>query len=613
MKKLLSLWIVFVLALPLVSANHNPAGAQNTDPLLQPFKPLIIDHAACAMLSIQHPFSATDSALVPNVPTGSSSYKCTVAGEWEKISEDSVITSSMRPYVWDGTGTPAAPTGTTRTNCCTVDSCWDGAACVQNEARITAYEIGTTTYDDTVNLPETNIIKGLIGVQIPRYNWRCIDGTWKDIIPKTTWTNDQLGFCNETIAIPGQPEDYAATSRQDVRRCLVTPVVGAQDSPRADNLDEPDLWYSSGNGEGPSCIRSDQFIMDHLCDEVGNWTSRTKVLALQMLRLATSDAFDNIKPTGLTTTPYSLACDNVGALFSADQLQNLVTAGFGSVDQGVFVPSQCQRNGLYVPCFNNVCVLTVRGVDKTPSGPRAGKPVSLSFVGTSLNVPIEGLANAIGGNTAPSFLKAINPSFRPEACSGIQINDGNSFRECRVSGVPSASAPGVYFMKNLSLVLYSPDLTQGQAQGKFVIAPGIERAFIDAKTQIIEEPIDDDTSRVYAFFKQRNNYDTLYAAEKGSKKFFGYIETDVAASPGTENQETELQTFIGVQYTGGTFDVCKFLTQNLQGETKSIQCAQPGPAGQPATRVVIRTGDESTDVTLDLLQVWRDLTVKLRP
>jgi len=99
-------------------------------------------------------------------------------------------------------------------------------------------------------------------------SYRCEQGNWKLATIKYTWDNSEFGFC------------------PSLTQCLVDP------DGNGDNDNDPSAYSNSGTYiENPRCIETEQFIEDHYCDN-GNWTSRTKLLATQLLDIqAVEDSF----------------------------------------------------------------------------------------------------------------------------------------------------------------------------------------------------------------------------------------------------------------------------------------------------------------------------------
>lgn len=195
-------------------------------------------------------------------------YYCAYTEKWTAGGEAQMKLS----YVpWNETNT----TNTTwrEAGCCETDKCFNGTACIK------------TQINDTQN---------------PGYKgYRCIDGEWSKARKVCTPDGDTCGYCPRN------------------NQCLVNLQGNFQDN------DNP-----NGN---PQCISDGQYIKDDYCEN-GNWTSRTKWIALQLLDLATSD--------------YALFCGNY------EKVLNYLDY--------VVKDAKIARN--YASETNNYCVLTHSGV-----------------------------------------------------------------------------------------------------------------------------------------------------------------------------------------------------------------------------------------------------------
>ena len=152
-------------------------------------------------------------------------YYCAYTEKWT-VGGEAQMKLSVVP--WNETNT----TNTTwrEAGCCGTDKCFNGTACIK------------TQINDTQN---------------PGYKGqRCIDGEWSKARKVCTPDGDTCGYCPKN------------------NQCLVNLQGNFQDN------DNP-----NGN---PQCIADKQYIKDDYC-EGGNWTSRTKWIALQLLDLATID------------------------------------------------------------------------------------------------------------------------------------------------------------------------------------------------------------------------------------------------------------------------------------------------------------------------------------
>lgn len=145
--------------------------------------------------------------------------------------------------------------------CCPQNNCWNGNECVQNQASNPKPSDGETA--------------------------RCINGNWTVQIKKFD-VNGNPGYC------PGN------------NQCLVN-VNG--------------LFSDNNNpSANPQCISGSQYIKDNYCDN-GNWTSRTKSVALQLLDIAGSNdyaIFCDSAAKSLNRLNYAIGTQNAKDLATAD-------------------------------------------------------------------------------------------------------------------------------------------------------------------------------------------------------------------------------------------------------------------------------------------------------
>ena len=116
--------------------------------------------------------------------------------------------------------------------CCPENKCFNASECVDNQA------------GDPSSSPHNG-------------DYRCIDGTWQASTLLSSMDDDgTTGYCPE----PGQ--------------CLVS-LAG--DSSKNNDTDS-----------NPQCIANEQYIEDNYCED-GTWSSRTKLIALQLLDIPSGD------------------------------------------------------------------------------------------------------------------------------------------------------------------------------------------------------------------------------------------------------------------------------------------------------------------------------------
>jgi hypothetical protein len=126
--------------------------------------------------------------------------------------------------------------------CCPEMMCWNGYMCVNDMSTYTymTENSGNNTY-------------------------RCIAGAWTHMDPKYDWNGEEYGFCTNN------------------EQCFVTSSLSEGADAEASLTD----FY---DGSYPTCIESNQYLMDHYCEE-GEWSSRTRFLATKLLNYAESDDY----------------------------------------------------------------------------------------------------------------------------------------------------------------------------------------------------------------------------------------------------------------------------------------------------------------------------------
>ncbi len=480
--------------------------------------------------------------------TSGYNYWCSPWGEWVQDSSDTNNRwRCQSPAIWR-----LAPniTGYRDITCCGDDMCWNGTGFVFEQ-------INKSHYDGTINLPK------------PEDNYRCIGGQWINKPPKATWDNSQLGYCPEQRIVSfGSAENLSNEDEGEVtsgigdrevvleptfNRCL---VKATNDDRNIQNNDEVISYYDKGFE--PACIRAGQYIEDHYCDSDGNWTTRTKLLALNMLSLVDTGSLSN--------EPFTLYCDEPVRMFNDPSV--LGKQGLASK------PGVCaagKNSDKEAPCYNNFCLLRVKGI---------------SIVGTSLNSALE---------SEPSFARIIGENVSKDTCANVV---GAQWGACDV--------PGLYYTRAQQLVIFIPQETEVTFSDIAVLDTAMAHRKQRIITKVADIGSDATTKGGYRFFGQRNNFDVLYAARDGDRYLFGVVERGVSLRPGRSAASTDRHDFVGVSYQGPSFDVCKFIEARDPGAV----CQQnPTDAGAEVIIAQQRIAGQQSP----LVDAWRDLTAKLRP
>lgn len=282
--------------------------------------------------------------------------------------------------------------------CCAQYECWDGENCRQNQKNIA---IGSDAQ--------------------PVNGYRCIDGQWTISGAKSTPDNSVGGFC---------PSDS---------QCLLNP---------------------SARNESVQCIKDGDYAEDNYCEK-GNWSSRTKLLALKLLELKSGD--------------YTLFCDNRN-----NTLNNLqFLTGSGELVSNVLEGLQA----------NNFCII------------KFGDDL---IAATSINRKIEDISR-------PSIM-ALGIS----GCNNPSIPDDDRFYACDSQKVWVNKAKKSFIYSTKEITLQS---SQGLLSSfdRFLGSP--IRNLIDSIKRLITNPPFDQS-----YVKGIKKFDKLYLTQQGGKSIIGSLE-----------------------------------------------------------------------------------------
>jgi len=259
-------------------------------------------------------------------------YFCTPQGEWNKDSEGAPSSVSRNKFK-SIPETEDTPLGDIKDSCCPGDYCWNGHACIPNEATATEAR---------------NPFRG-------EKTYRCIDGTWNETFEQCTWDNSDCShFC------PSKTQ------------CMVD-VNGIPA-----NNNNPETYKGTLNTENPQCIETGQYIGDYYCNNT-IWTTRTKLIALQLLNL--------VEERG-DIDEYVLFCDHyTKTLNDYDYYDVEDRLGGNPVAVPPFDTYRSCSDDYEVPCANNFCTLKYKenSDEKIVFGTSLNQPINadtLSFLGT---------------------------------------------------------------------------------------------------------------------------------------------------------------------------------------------------------------------------------------
>ena len=334
--------------------------------------------------------------------------------------------------------------------CCPQNYCWNGYACIEP----------MNSFADYSKVAE-HVSEGR--------DYRCIDGQWKYLPLKWDWNTYDWGFCSTE------------------KECFVKKDGNPENTP-ATFLD----------GKAPLCIQSEEYILDHYCEE-GNWTSRTKFLAPKLLEVAETD-------------DYILYCDNYRkSLLEYDYgVENKLggEAGYSAgkeAEEGQLLPTETKEafplcfSGLNKPefsglvedkdnsCVNNVCLLKFKD----------GGTFKTAFA-TTLNQNI---------SSEDSFLLAWINILPEEIKNVCNLESEELFVACdltKVSNVPGS----LWYSKKLNAVIYSKE--------GISLDPNLWKKITDWFKDLFG--MESELSESTKFVEQAKNFRDLYILNKKDTK-----------------------------------------------------------------------------------------------
>jgi len=343
---------------------------------------------------------------------------CGSDGKWN------IFTSSAENLAVSSVGWQSAwsliPAGKKISGCCPQDQCWSGSSCVDVNS---ALKIDSQGYKCIPSTPQSS---------------------WAPAVVQSTWDKIENGFC-----------------AQDTQ-CLLNP------SGNPSNDGQPELWFASTPLNQPKCINDGQSILDHYCSS-GQWTSRTKILAANMIARAEK--------------PFTLICGSPDVLLLPNATETIKLANT--------IKSPVVKGSRTFPAGNNVCIL------------RSGAE---TFFGSALNVP---------PSDAKSIVSALNI---PNYCNAFFTLAGVG-ELCRNTGDFS-----VYYDSDSNSVIIkssAPSVVKGTFAGTIAY---ITNAFssITAYTKTITST----SAKDYSIFDQPGEFSNLFISDTSRGKMMAFMETN---------------------------------------------------------------------------------------
>ncbi len=352
-------------------------------------------------------------------------FYCSVDGNWKLATNDYLAalgqttneSRTLKNYPWQTNASAL------QQECCAVNDCWNGNECIRNQR-----------YDATY---------------ITDHDYRCLDGNWTKQIPKITWDRKDKGFCPEQS------------------QCLVNPAGSEA------NNNEPQKYFTGNIIEQPQCIQNSQYIKQYYCEN-GNWSSRTKLIALQLIDFASS------------TGDYELLCGDFSDVLTHVGYEAI--SGAGAVQNYI---RTCSIAGTTVPCTNQFCAIKYRD--------------GVAF-GTSLNIDVD--------DSSKSFVKyALGRDI--SACSQAKNNDDN-YDSC---------GNNIYYNNNTWSIIKIPTGSLPQTTTAQLLANRnfeIQNRFNAVKNYAQTSALISASGN--KLVNTTSIFENIFLIKKGNKDFFAYFE-----------------------------------------------------------------------------------------
>ncbi len=487
--------------------------------------------------------------------------------------------------------------------CCPYDFCWTGGLIPDHPSCI-----HDDYYEKNVSMPpigweEFSTEKKFL--ESPN-GYRCIDGKWKFSRPKFTPLYDAAGYC---------PDD---------NQCFI----------------------GGGDTVDKACVASDTFnftqgesgeIETFYCYK-GNWTTRTKEIALQMMNMANQS----------TDNTYTIFCDRFDRSLNADQFMNYYRDYLGEN----IVQAMTSGN------INEFCVMelnsqVIAGVSlnmeiNESSGGGDCVPGGIKCIDEG-NCDDKGcLIGVTGGGETKSFLQMLKGDEQNHYCDHAIVDDNDNpiddglYHEC--------DGTDVYYNAKLNNVLFTKMHDMPFDTRQQVPLNAFEsKTFIDVIFDIVKRVFDSllsitglarpQTALVQQdqldFIEKAGSFDKLYISYSPPAGLFGkprYIKA--IRETRYSSDKHDFVTFLSAEYHNYQADICNFfykhnyndLRRQISEDGRNIQCTPVILNDDQHDNewmhsiyvedpVLDRVPDDLRDVRVWKMgadNFWNDLTAKIR-
>ncbi|MBI5065771.1 hypothetical protein HZA97_06040 [Candidatus Woesearchaeota archaeon] len=276
--------------------------------------------------------------------------------------------------------------------------------------------------------------------------YAAIGAQWLQVNPQTNWDNSLTGICTESTS------------------CLINPQ-GNKDKKTSED------YYKKLD---PMCINNEDFIEDYYCDN-REWTTRTKLSALELLNLAERES----------QSKYTLHCgtlDEVG------------------IDVDNRLKKSCQKSQTTVSCVNTACALKY---DK----------------GTALALIFNSQINDQFDSPLPVF------GVKEDYCNNALKS--TSFEKCTNGNLKDYD---IYYNNKIQSLIYLPKTSSLQSFNQQQFSTNFIKNPFKTVSDYVKAVIHNPPRLNFEFFEQTKLFNKVYIAKSSNTKVFAFLEK-------TKNQE----------------------------------------------------------------------------
>lgn len=350
---------------------------------------------------------------------------------------------------------------------------------------------------------------------------------WVEVSIKKSWDRKSTGFCQSTS------------------QCLVSNAYNES----WDNMPER-YWSQDLSSLRPKCIADGQYISDRYCMN-GAWSSRTRLVATQLLNVALAESPEN----------FAIYCDKYSSVLN----KYAYSTDYGIVTK--FIRGFCAQPGgiRFDSCANNICVV------KYNNGVGFGMAINTD----------------ISGDDSP--LQALNLS--PTLCTAA-LNNDKDFDFC---------GSNVWYNHDIQSLVYLPDVATlpnpSPLTQAFFITPFEKLA--NYVSTVVHDP--DVAQFNYTFFNTTPVFNQVYMAKNGTEFVYGFRESNITLSQ--------------IDYAGWYFSNIELPVEACARVIKRYDDRASCEAQPSETEFYVaahKVPAIGRFVQPSILDVWNDMTGKLR-